>query len=180
MVRLFTAIRIPQAQKEVLLSLMGGLPHVRWQREDQLHLTLRFIGEVDEKKAEEIRLILSTIQFLPFSTRIKGVDIFGPARKPRMLWAGPENPEPVKALQEKITNTLRRLDLEPEDRKYKPHVTLARIKGNNRDKLTRFLDHYSSLALDPFEVQEFVLYRSHLSHTGSQYQVVETYPAGMV
>ncbi len=160
--------------------MMRGLPHVRWQREDQLHLMLRFIGDVDEEKAEEIRLILSTIQFLPFFMRIKGINIFGPARKPRMLWAGLKNPEPVKALQEKITNTLRRLDLEPEDRKYKPHVTLARIKGNNGDKLTRFLDHNGSLMLDPFAVNEFVLFKSHLSHTGAQYQVVETYPAGMV
>ena len=180
MIRLFTAIRIPQAQKECLLATMGGLPQVRWQREDQLHLTLRFIGEVDEEKTEEIRLILSTIQFLPFSVRIKGVDIFGPARKPRMLWAGLENPAPVKALQEKITNTLRRLDLEPEDRKYKPHVTLARIKGNNGDKLAQFLEHYATLALDPFAANEFVLFKSHLSHTGAQYQVIETYPAGMV
>ena len=162
------------------MALMGGLPQVRWQREDQLHLTLRFIGDVEEQKAEEIRLILSTLQFLPFSMCIKGVDIFGPARKPRMLWAGLENSGLVKALQEKITNTLRRLDFEPGDRKYKPHVTLARIKGNNGLKLVRYLEHHSGFALAPFEVNEFVLVKSHLSHTGSQYQVIESYTAGMV
>ncbi|MCH7805794.1 MAG: RNA 2',3'-cyclic phosphodiesterase [Proteobacteria bacterium] len=180
MIRLFTAIRIPQAQKECLLATMGGLPQVRWQREDQLHLTLRFIGDVDEEKTEEIRLILPTLEFQPLSVRLKEVGIFGPARKPRMVWVGLENPEPVKALQEKITNTLRRVGVEPEDRKFKPHVTLARVKGNNGDKLTRFLEHYATLALDPFTVNEFALFRSHLSHTGAQYQVIETYPAGMV
>jgi len=180
MVRLFTAIRIPLAQRETLLGIMGGLPHVRWQRDDQLHLTLRFIGDVDEDKAKEIRLILSTIQFLPISVRIKGVGIFGPARKPRMVWAGIENPDPVKALQEKITNTLRRLAIEPQERKYKPHVTLARVNGNNGDKLNLFLNHYSGLALEPFEGKDFVLYKSHLSHTGSQYQVIDSYPAGVI
>jgi len=180
MVRLFTAVRIPLAQREALLGVMGGLPHVRWQRDDQLHLTLRFIGDVDEDKAGEIRLILSTIQFKPILVRIKGVGIFGPARKPRMIWAGIETPEPLKALQEKITNTLRRLDIEPEERKYKPHITLARVNGNNGDKLNLFLNHYSALAPEPFEVKEFVLYKSHLSHNGSQYQVVESYPAGVI
>ncbi|MCH8348430.1 MAG: RNA 2',3'-cyclic phosphodiesterase, partial [Proteobacteria bacterium] len=136
--------------------------------------------DVDEEKTEEISLILPTLEFQPLSVRLKGVGIFGPARKPRMVWVGMENPEPVKALQEKITNTLRRVGVEPEDRKFKPHVTLARVKGNNGDKLTRFLEHYATLALDPFTVNEFALFRSHLSHTGAQYQVVETYPAGMV
>jgi len=179
MPRLFTAIRIPQAQKEVLLSLMGGLPHVRWQTEDQLHLTLDFIGEVDQDRTEEIRLILSSIQFLPFSITLKGVDMFGPARKPRLLWTGLENEGPAKALQEKITNTLRRLGLEPEGTKYKPHVTLARIKGNNGEKLDRFLDQNVGLELDPFEVENFVLVKSHLAEAGAQYQIVESYPAGL-
>ena len=180
MPRLFTAIRLPQAQKEVLLSVMGGLPQVRWQTEDQLHLTLGFIGEVSDAQAEEIRLILSSIQFLPFSLKIKGVDMFGPARKPRLLWAGVESETPPKALQEKIINTLRRLGLEPEGTKYKPHVTLARIKGNNGDKLDLFLDHNMGLALDPFDVENFVLVKSHLAEAGAQYQVMETYPAGVV
>lgn len=177
MVRLFTAIQLPETQKEVLLSMMGGLPHARWQGKDQLHLTLRFIGEVDKTLAEEIRLLLFTISFSPFHLCLQGLGLFGSKRKPRMIWVGVEKPEPVISLSQKITNSLRQAGLPPENRKFKAHVSLARIKGNNGLKLPWFLEEHQGFGLDPFKVTAFTLVQSHLSHTGADYKIIERYPA---
>ncbi len=177
MVRLFTAIQLPETQKEVLLSMMGGLPHARWQGKNQLHLTLRFIGEVDKALAEEIRLLLFTISFSPFHLRLQGLGLFGSQRKARIIWAGIENPQPANALYEKINNTLRQVGLPPEKRKFMAHVSLARFKGNNGPKLPLFLEEHQGFGLDPFEVTEFTMVQSHLSHTGADYKIIERYPA---
>ncbi len=180
MIRLFTAIDLPKGHKHELLSRMGGLPHVRWQTEDQFHLTLRFIGEVEEGQAEEIRLLLSGIDFRPFPLKISGIGTFGSRRKARMIWAGVERAGPLKALQEKISNVLRRAGIPPEERKYTPHITLARVKGDNGPRLQAFLENNSDLSLPEFEVSGFDLMQSHLGGTGAHYRVVETYSAKSV
>lgn len=177
MYRLFTAIAIPQPQRHELMALMGGLPYVRWQTEDQLHLTLRFIGEVDEAKAEEIQLLLATIRYQPFPIRIQGIGIFGSRRKARMVYAGIEGGQELKALYEKISNVLRRAGFGPEERKFKPHVTLARVKGDNGPKLHRYVEHHAGLALPAFEATRFTLFQSHLGHTGAHYRIIQEYPA---
>jgi RNA 2',3'-cyclic 3'-phosphodiesterase len=177
MIRLFTAIQLPEEQKLSLLSRMAGLPKVRWQTEDQLHLTLRFIGEVEETRVEEIRFLLSEITFKPFSIWLSGVGKFGSQRKARMVWAGVEGANNLKALQEKITNVLRRAGIPPDERKYTPHITLGRLKGNNGPKLQEFIENNRDLFLPGFEVTQFHLMQSLLGNTGAHYQVIETYPA---
>lgn len=177
MIRLFTAIHLPKEQKLSLLARMAGLPRVRWQTEDQLHLTLRFIGEVEEHQAEEIRLLLSEVSFHTFPICLSGVGKFGSRRKARMVWAGVKGVDPLKALQEKISNVLRRAGVPPDERKYTPHITLGRIKGNNGPKLQEFLENNQDLFLPQFEVHEFHLIQSHLGSTGAHYRVIETYRA---
>lgn len=177
MIRLFTALDLPLEQKHILLSLMSGLPAVRWQTEDQLHLTLRFIGEVEETRAEEIRLLLAEVSFHAFSIRLSGVGNFGSVRKARMVWAGVEGTTNLKALQEKITNVLRRAGIPPDERKYTPHIMLGRIKGNNGQKLQDFLENNRDFSLPRFEVTEFCLVQSYLGRIGAQYRALETYPA---
>lgn len=177
MIRLFTSLDLPEEQKQELLGRMGGLPNVRWQTRDQLHLTLRFIGEVEENRAEEIRLLLGGLDFKPFFSRIAGVGTFGTRRTPRMVWAGIEGVGELKALQEKITNVIRRAGIPPEERKYTPHVTLARIKGGNGNKLQEYLKNNRDLYLDRFEVNTFNLMQSHLGNTGAHYRLIESYPA---
>jgi 2'-5' RNA ligase len=180
MFRLFTAIDLSAQYKHELVSRMGGLPHVRWQTEDQIHLTLRFIGGVEERLAEEIRLLLASIDYKPFPLKVSGVGTFGNRRKARMIWAGVNKSGSLKALQEKITNVLRRAGVPPEERKYTPHITLARVKGDNGPKLQEFLKNNRDLSLPEFEVLEFRLMQSHLGGTGAHYRVVETYPAKSV
>ena len=177
MIRLFTAIDLPEEQKHALMARLGGLPKVRWQTLDQFHLTLRFIGEVEQSRAEEIRLLLGAFDFKPFKIRISGVGTFGTRRNPRMVWAGVEGVSQLKALHEKITNVIRRAGVPPEERKYTPHVTLGRLKGDNGNKLQEFLENNRDLYLERFEVSAFNLMQSHLGNSGAHYRVVETYPA---
>lgn len=177
MIRLFTALDLPEDQKQELLGRMGGLPKVRWQTHDQLHLTLRFIGEVEENVAEEIRLLLGSLDFKPFKIRISGVGTFGTRRNPRMVWAGIEGVGELKALQGKITNVIRRAGIPPEERKYTPHVTLARLKGGNGNKLQEYLKNNRDLYLERFGVEAFHLMQSHLGNTGAHYRLIETYKA---
>ena len=154
---------------------MGGVPGARWQTEEQLHLTLRFIGEVSEHKAEDIDSALQIARFEPFDVSLRGVGLFGTPRQPRSLWAGIENEAPLLQLNQKIESALVRAGLAPEERKYTPHVTLARFKGRV-SRLDRFLVDCSDLTIPPWTVDHVTLFQSHLARTGAIYQVVAEYP----
>ena len=177
MVRLFVGLTMPHSVKQELLGLMAGLEGVKWQREDQLHLTLNFIGEVPEPQAAEVGLALSAVPFAPFALRLEGVDIFGHRRRPRMLWTGvrQENIEQLQHLHAKIGRVLQGCGLEADPRKYVPHVTLGRFKGRAR-RVGLYLEYHSGYKSPAFEVDAMTLYRSHLGHQGSHYVVVSSYP----
>ncbi len=177
MVRLFVGLTLPPSVKQQLLGLMAGLEGVKWQREDQLHLTLNFIGEVPEPQAEEIDVALSAVPFAPLVLRLEGVDIFGHRRRPRMLWTGvrQENIEQLQHLHAKIDRVLQRCGLKADPRKYNPHVTLARFRGKAA-RIGSYLGHHSGYMSPAFEVNAMTLYRSHLGHQGSHYVVVSSYP----
>lgn len=176
MVRLFTAIELPEDIKDRLLAVMGGLPKIRWQTRDQLHLTLRFIGEVEPSLAEEIRLALAGVKFTPFTLSIRGIDLFGKNRAPRMLWADIEEKEPVRQLYRRISNRLAALGIAPEERKFTPHITLGRFKKSNGERLERYLSDNVGLAVPGFEVDGFVLFRSYTGSEGAHYEKIQGYP----
>ena len=177
MVRLFVGLGLPSPIKQELLGLMAGLDGVRWQQDGQLHLTLKFIGEVPEPQAKEIGAALSALSFAPFSMGLAGIDIFGSRRRPRMLWTGvrPEDTEQLQYLHGKIDRLMQRCGLKPEQRKYIPHVTLGRFKGRV-GHLGAYLAHFSGYKSPIFDMDEITLFRSHLGHQGADYMVVSTYP----
>ncbi|MGF1606074.1 MAG: RNA 2',3'-cyclic phosphodiesterase [Rhodothalassiaceae bacterium] len=179
--RLFVGLELPDRIKGHLIALMGGLEGVRWQTEDQLHLTLRFIGEVDRAKAEDIRSALGLVSGEPFDVKLEGVGYFGPDRSPRLLWAGVADPAPLKHLHEKLDQALTRVGIAPESRKFKPHVTLARFRrpAAATARLPLFLERSACLSLPAFTVTRFVLFESHLLGEGACYDAVESYPLGL-
>ncbi len=117
MIRLFAALDLPEPVAESLMRLQSGVPGARWQTREQLHLTLRFIGEVDGRDAASIDDMLSAIHDPRFTLELKGVGEFG-GKNPRALWAGAAPNEALKHLQRKIETALQRLGLPPEERKY--------------------------------------------------------------
>lgn len=177
MTRLFIALELPEEIKERLVACCGGVEGARWQSAGQMHLTLRFIGEVNQPQKLDIRAALSSISFPPFEVTLDGVGLFGKARKPRALWVGVKNAEPLKHLHEKIDQSLAAAGFQPEERKFTPHVTLARFRGGRANRLEDFLEHYAGLSLPAFQVSSLALFSSHLSHNGAQYRIEESYPA---
>jgi len=175
MIRLFVALELPTGVRERLTVLQGGVPGARWMTDNQLHLTLRFIGEVDGNVAHDIDDALSGIRAPSFKMEIAGVGEFG-GRNARALWAGIRANGALTHLQKKVETALQRIGLPPDERKFSPHVTLARLKVPPREKLMQFLTHHALFASGPFPVDRFTLFSSHLGSGGSVYHPERVYP----
>jgi len=175
MIRLFVALELPEAVRTRLGMLDGGVPGARWTTDEQLHLTLRFIGEVDDNVAHDVDDALASIRAPAFTLELAGVGEFG-GKNPRALWAGVRANDALLHLQKKVETALQRLGLPAEERKFSAHVTLARLKGAPREKVVQFLTHHALFASGPFEVDHFVLFSSHLGSGGSVYHAERTYP----
>lgn len=175
--RLFVAIRPPAAHREQLLALMGGVAGARWQRDDQLHLTLRFIGEVDRHRASDIADALRTIRFAPFDARIAGVGVFDRRGLIDTLWAGVQPRDPLASLHRKVDRACVAMGQPPEERAYWPHITLARF-GRSGALVDPFLATHAALNSPPFTIDSFALFESRLGNNGAHYQIVEDYGPG--
>jgi 2'-5' RNA ligase len=172
--RLFVAIRPPAAIRAQLLDLMGGIAGARWQSEDQLHLTLRFIGEVDGRLADDIDTALQSVRHPPFEISLAGLGAFDRRGQATALWAGIAPHGPLKALHKKIDHALERAGLAPERRAYLPHITLARF-GRGGGPLQPLLASAGGIAGAPFPVTEFRLYESRLTPAGADYTPIARY-----
>ena len=177
--RLFTALAIPDAVAETLWPLQAGVPGARWQTREQLHLTLRFIGEVDGREAADIDEALSAISAPSFPLLLKAVGSFG-GKTARDLWAGVAPSESLKHLQRKIESALQRIGLEPDGRKFVPHVTLARLKTAQGGFVADYLTDHALYTSPAFQVESFCLYSSLLTSDGSLYRVEREYPLRLV
>lgn len=174
MMRLFVALALPDVVAEGLILLQGGIPGARWSTREQLHLTLRFIGEVDGRDAQAIDDALASIRAPRFTLELKGVGEFG-GKNPRALWAGVRDGAPVEHLQRKVESAVQRVGVAPEERKFSAHVTLARLRAAQRDRIITFLASHALYASGPFEVNGFILYSSTLTPNGSLYRAERSY-----
>jgi 2'-5' RNA ligase len=174
--RLFVAIDLPNAIKDHLAPLLKGISGAKWVSRPQLHLTLRFIGEVETPRFQAIARALESVQSSSFETRLNGVGRFPPKGPPRVLWVGMDEHPTMMDLQQQIEKTLVQLDLAPEDRPFSAHITLARLKTPPpRDVTDGYLAKHSSFQTPTFPVSQFVLYSSVLSRQGPSYHVEQTY-----
>ena len=175
--RLFVAIRPPQAILDLLLDTMEGAPELRWQDAEQLHLTLRFIGEVERPVAEDIAAALAQVRFQPFELRIAGVGRFDHQRR-GTLWAGVSPHAPVGALAAKVERACVEVGLPPERRAFHPHITLARRGRDAGAAPEAFVARHAGLSSASFRVDRFILFESHLGRDGALHEAVAAYPAG--
>jgi 2'-5' RNA ligase len=175
--RLFVAIRLPAPVRAQLLDLMGGVAGARWQTEDRLHLTLRFIGEVDRHLARDVDAVLSRVRHPRFTIALNGLGGFERRGDPVTLWAGVAPHEPLHALHKKVDQALVRVGVEPDRRAYKPHVTVARLP-RGAGPVGSLIEQSGGIAGPPFTVEEFCLYESRLTPEGPDYNVAERYPLG--
>jgi 2'-5' RNA ligase len=175
--RLFVAIRPPEQVRDLLIDAMDDSPALRWVGDEQLHLTLRFIGEVERPLANEIAGELERIRSPNFGLRVSGVGKFE-KRNGGALWAGIDPKTPVAALAAKVERALHTVGLEPEHRAFSPHITLARWNRRNAEAVDAFLRRNSSLRSDPFDVDRFVLFESKLSRHGPHYEEIAAFELG--
>ncbi|HEX9592764.1 MAG TPA: RNA 2',3'-cyclic phosphodiesterase [bacterium] len=176
MYRLFVAIDLPPEVKGRLVPLRGGLPGARWVEGEQLHLTLRFIGEVDGGVLREIRASLETVHGRPFSLALQGVGHFPPRGQPRVVWVGVEKSAPLTQLHGRVESALAAVGVAREGRKFSPHITLARLNGTPGSRVGRYLEEFGLFRTDPFAVEELTLYSSTLTRHGAVHTPEATYP----
>ena len=173
--RLFVALRPPPPMRVCLLGLMGGVPAARWQDDEQLHLTLRFIGEVERPQAEDIAAALRSVVHPRFAIALDGVGTFGRKGVPHTLWAGIAPNAPLQSLHDRINRVLAGTGLAPEERAFTPHITLARL-NRLAGPLDPFFARAAGLASPPGPIDAFLLYESRLGHEGATYEAIARYP----
>lgn len=174
MPRLFTGLEIPDEIARTLSLLRGGLPGARWIDPENYHLTLRFIGDVESGLAREIILLLDKIRRKPFELRFDGLSSFG-GRKPRAVVASVAPIPALMELQAEHERLLQRVGLDPEGRKFTPHVTLARLRDSSSRQVADYLAEQGSFRSAPFHVDRFVLFSSRASVGGGPYIAEEAF-----
>ncbi|HXR87643.1 MAG TPA: RNA 2',3'-cyclic phosphodiesterase [Stellaceae bacterium] len=174
MLRLFVGIALPPELKLSLSLIATGVPGAKWVDAGNYHLTLRFIGEIDEGQAEDVDAALSRIRGPRFDVALATVGHFGL----RQLWVGVERNEALQHLHDKIESALTRLGLPPDERRYTPHVTLARLKGTSESRVQAYLSQHALYRAPPFRVEHFSLIASYLTKSGAIYEDQADYPLG--
>jgi 2'-5' RNA ligase len=175
MPRLFTALEIPQSAAMSLSLLRGGLPGARWIDRENYHITLRFIGDVDHRTADEVVAAFDRVRRHQFELNLTGTGFFG-SKKPHSIWAGVQPTPALMALQAEHERICQRMGLAPEPRKYTPHVTLARLRNARVDDVVHYLTGRGNFAAGPFTAARFVVMSSRDSVGGGPYVMEEAYP----
>ncbi len=177
MQRLFVAIRPPAQIRDTLLDAMGGISGARWQDDSQLHLTLRFIGEVDRHLAHDVHAALSGVHHPGFDIALNGFGAFATRGKTNAVWAGVTPHAPLRALHKKIDQALLRVGVAPDQRAYLPHITLARL-NHASGPVGGFVEGSGGLSSPLFRVDGFSLFESRLTPDGAVYEEVARYLLG--
>jgi RNA 2',3'-cyclic 3'-phosphodiesterase len=175
MPRLFTAIEIPEAMRMRLSLLRAPIDGAKWVQPEDMHITLRFAGDIEARVADELADLLADVRVAPFSLAIAGTGTYG-GRAPRVLWAGANAGPELDALYRANERAARTVGLDPGPREFQPHVTLARMRRVRQSAVARFLSENGDLRLEPFQVTRFVLLSARPGSGGPPYAVEAAYP----
>ena len=176
MPRLFTGLEIPAEIRLALSAFRGGLPGARWVEPDNYHVTLRFIGDIDEGAAREVVAVLGESRPRgPVEVTFDGLDSFG-GRRPRIVMARAAATEDLAELQAENEQLLRRVGLPPEGKRFVPHVTLARLRDSSPKDVAGYIAMHGRFPKLSFTAERFVLYSSRASVGGGPYVVEAAYP----
>lgn len=175
MIRLFAALAIPDEIAQGLARRQTGLEGARWRTDEQLHITLRFFGEVREDVARDLDAELSSIGGAPFDMVLEGAGAFGEGGDIHTIWAGvADNPE-LRRLAKACETAARRAGLKPDGRNYRPHLTLAYLRHPDPAKVAAWIQANNLLKSPPIHVDRFGLYSSFLASDGAQYRLEAEY-----
>jgi 2'-5' RNA ligase len=175
MPRIFTGVEIPAEVVQSLSLLRGGIPGARWIDPENYHLTLRFMGDVDHAIARDVMLVLGAVKRRHFEIALNGLEHFG-GKKPRAVIAMVAANGRLAELQAEHERILQRIGLPPEQRKFTPHVTLARLRDTSSREVADYLSVRGAFKTLPFSVTRFVLFSSRASVGGGPYVIEAAYP----
>ena len=172
---LFVAVDLPEAIRERLQLLCSGLPGVNWLEPSQFHLTVRYIGGVDGAQFEDIQAALETIRLDPIEIHLTGIGFFPPRRRPEKIWVGVSDSEHLTRLHRRIDTALVKCGLEPEGRKFTPHVTIGHfgagpVASDKPRHLADYLGANSLFSTESFTIRHFCLYSGARSSQGPLYR----------
>ncbi len=177
--RLFLALDLPEPARDALEALQAEMPAGRPVDPETMHLTMVFLGDLDEETAEAAHTALEGLRHPPVEVTLRGLGTFG-ARRPQVLFAGVRDARPLAALRAKLLARLRAAGIAPERRRFRPHVTLARFPGRlpafDLDRLRDFLEARADAEFAPFTAEEVLLFRSHLRPGGAEHEALAAYP----
>ncbi|MDP6121157.1 MAG: RNA 2',3'-cyclic phosphodiesterase [Rhodospirillales bacterium] len=173
---LFVAAPLPLDVRERLAGLCAGLPRTRWVEPHNMHITLRFIGEVDGDAAEDADAALAQVRHQAFDLGLAGIGHFGSGRRVRSVWAGVEGADKLVHLRHKVESALVRAGHDPEHRKFHPHVTLAHLKNAPAARIGDYAAAHNGFAVPPFRVERFTLFESRRGNERVHYEALAEYP----
>jgi 2'-5' RNA ligase len=159
---------------------MGGIGGARWQDDEQLHLTVRFIGEVDGRAADDVVAALGQVHSLPIAVALNGVGRFERQGRTDTIWAGVAPHDALAALHRKVDHALVHIGLAPEGRAYLPHITLARLPRalGAEVEVEAFIARHAGLSSPRFSFDHLVLFESELTRDGARYHAVDRWRLG--
>jgi 2'-5' RNA ligase len=175
MPRLFTGLEIPEAIRLRLSLIRAPLDGAKWIEAENMHITLRFVGDVDGRAADDFADALAEVRARPFSLSVEGAGAFG-GREPRVLWAGVSAGPELDALYRAHERAARAAGLEPDARTFRPHVTLARLRRTRPQAVARFLQENGALRTEAFTATRFVLLSARPGSGGGPYVIEAAYP----
>jgi 2'-5' RNA ligase len=176
MPRLFVALELPAVLREQLAAFRRGLPGARWVPEDQFHLTLAFLGEVEGPAFASVKEGLHGVRSDPFEMELAGTGRFPPRGSAKVLWVGVRDPTEVSDLAAEIRRCLDRRGLPRDARRFSPHVTLARLRSTPAHEVDTYLAASAGWVSEPYPFTDFHLYSSHLGRNGAQHRLEASYP----
>lgn len=175
MPRLFIALSLPLHIREQLSFAQAGLEAARWIEPDDLHLTLRFFGDMDHDRADELHDALSRVRYKPFQLQLGAPGVFG-GQSPRSIWVGIAPNESLNDLQRRLERLAERIGFTAERRKFTPHITIARLHGASPSVVSQYLSAHDTFDFLSFEVTGFALYSAKGSRGGGPYVIEAHYP----
>lgn len=174
--RLFVAIDLPDTLRASLHALQSGLKGARWVAPKNLHLTLRFIGEVDRPQADDIDQALLAVRAAPVDVELRDAGAFGSGKRVRVLWAGVAQTPALRDLKARVDSALSNVGVGPDDRKFAPHITLARFNNGAARPVNQRAADIAPAITGRFSATEFVLFESRLGAGGAHYERAAVYP----
>lgn len=175
MPRLFSGLVLPDNVRQHLSMLKSPVPGAKWVEPENLHLSLRFVGDIDNHQAADFADALGQINHAPFEIRLQGLGVFG-GKTPTSLWAGVSPNPSLLDLARRHEKAARQAGLAPLSRKFTAHVTLARLRHTKPHVVARFLQHNGRFEAPPFQVDAFVLFSARPRTGGGPYVIEHTYP----